>query len=112
MSAAALTQLLIDVTRGHRKADYGRDPVSVVSASRLDQSMRSAVLEGDVGSLWLAGAHPMALLYFARSIGWTNDQYYRCIEEAELRKAAPAAARRSCEPAPIQRPQSNARHAR
>ena len=79
MSAATLTQFLIDVTRGHRKDAFAADPEGVLAASSLDEPLRAAVLAQDIGALWLAGAHPMALMYFARASGWTNERYYRCV---------------------------------
>lgn len=90
--ASPLTQFLIDITRGHLRDAFAADPVGVLSGSPLDERMRGAVREQDVGALWLAGAHPMALLYFARSIGWANERYYGCLAEAELRRGAPAEA--------------------
>jgi len=112
MSAAALTQLLVDVTRGHRKDAFAADPASVLAASTLDPRMRAAVLEQDVAALWLAGAHPMALMYFARASGWDNDRYYRCISDAELRKGDSAEAAPTAEPAPSRTHRSSAPHAR
>ena len=89
MSAATLTQFLVDITRGHRKSEFVADPEAVLAASALDERTRTAIREQDIGSLWRAGAHPMALMYFARNCGWPNDRYYRCVSEAELRTAAP-----------------------
>ena len=113
MSAATLTQLLIDITRGHRKEAFAADPASVLAASTLDARMRAAILDQDIAALWLAGAHPMALMYFARASGWANDRYYRCISDAEVRRAASAAAvAPPAGPAPSQTHRSSARHAR
>ena len=84
MSAAALTQFLLDVTRGHRNEAFAANPEAVLAESSLDASLRAAVLTQEVGELWLAGAHPMALMYFARASGWSNERYYRCVSEAEL----------------------------
>ncbi len=92
MRAATVTQFLVDITRGHRKNEFAADPERVLAMSPLDAQMQVAVREQDIGTLWLAGAHPMALLYFARACGWANDRYYNCISDAELRKAAGAAA--------------------
>jgi len=111
MSAATLTQLLIDITRGHRKDAFAADPASVLAASTLDAPTRAAVLEQDIATLWLAGAHPMALMYFARASGWANDRYYRCVSDAEVRKAASAEAAPTAEPAPSQTHRSSAPHA-
>ena len=88
MSSATLTQFLIDVTRGHLQEAFRADPAQSLAASALDAPMRAAVLEHDIGALWCAGAHPMALMYFARASGWANERYYRCISEAELTQAA------------------------
>lgn len=111
MSAATLTQLLIDITRGHRKDAFAADPATVLATSTLDTRMRAAVLDQDIGALWLAGAHPMALMYFARASGWANDRYYRCISDAEVRKAASAVAASTAEPEPSQTHRSSAPHA-
>ena len=108
MSAATLTQFLIDITRGHRKDDFAADPSNVLATSTLDTRMRAAVLERDIAALWLAGAHPMALMYFARTSGWANDRYYRCISDAELRKADSAEAAPTAEPAPSRTHRSRA----
>ena len=112
MSAAVLTQLLIDITRGHRMEAFAADPAAVLAASALDAPTRAAVLAQDIEALWLAGAHPMALMYFARASGWANDRYYRCITEAELTRAASAVAAPPAEPAPAQMHRSNAPHAK
>jgi Aromatic-ring-opening dioxygenase LigAB, LigA subunit len=79
MSSAALTQFLIDVTRGSQAGAYAKDPASVLRTSGLTSDVRAAIEKQDIGALWQAGAHPMALLYFARSCGWTSEQYYECI---------------------------------
>ncbi len=111
MRAATLTQFLVDITRGHRKDEFARDPACVLAASPLDERLRAAVLALDIGSLWLAGAHPMALMYFARASGWANERYYRCIGDAELTRAASAEAAPPAAPAPWQTHQSSAPHA-
>jgi hypothetical protein len=111
MSAATLTQFLIDITRGHRKDAFAADPVSVLATSTLDAGTRAAVLEQDIAALWLAGAHPMALMYFARASGWANDRYYRCISDAEFTKAASAGAVPTAEPLPSRTHRSSAPHA-
>ncbi len=92
MNSKTLTQFLIDITRGHRKSEFAADPERVLGTSPLDERMQAAVRDQDIGALWLAGAHPMALLYFARACGWANDRYYRSIAEAEATKAARGAA--------------------
>ena len=91
MTAAILTQFLVDVTRGHLKDPFMADREPVVWASMLDDATKGSVLACDIGALWLADAHPMALMYFARQCGWDNDRYYGCIERAEATKSAPAA---------------------
>jgi hypothetical protein len=91
LRASTLTQFLVDITRGHRKNEFTADPELVLGSSLLDNPMKNAVREHDMAALWSAGAHPMALLYFARSCGWDNDRYYRCLSDAELRQAAPVA---------------------
>lgn len=111
MSAATLTQFLVDITRGRRKSEFSADPGSVLETSALDERMRTAVLDHDIGTLWLAGAHPMALMYFARASGWDNDRYYRCIADAELSRAASDGAAPPAEPAPLQTHRSSAPHA-
>ncbi len=112
MTPATLTQFLIDITRGHRAHAFAKDAAGVLATSPLDDATRAAVLEQDVATLWRAGAHPMALMYFARASGWANDRYYRCVAEAELRKAAPGAVAPTSGPAPAQTHRSSARHAR
>lgn len=92
MTNAALTQFLIDVTRGNSKREFMSAPLDVLTASGLPEVLRDAVTRQDIGMLWLAGAHPMALLYFSRTCGWSNERYYLCIENAEATRAAPAAA--------------------
>ena len=110
MSAATLTQFLIDITRGHRQAAFAADPANVLSTSTLDPRTRAAVLEQDIAALWLAGVHPMALMYFARASGWANDRYYRCISDAELKRAGSAAAAPTAEPEPARTHRSSAPH--
>lgn len=83
MNAAVLTQFLIDVTRGGKKAAFQADREAVLKGSALDDAMRAAVRNQDIGALWRAGAHPMALLYFARGCGWSGERYYRCITDAQ-----------------------------
>jgi len=110
MRGAALTQFLVDVTRGQHKAAFASDPDAVLAASPLEDGLRAAIRAQDIGTLWLAGAHPMALMYFARSCGWANDRYYRCISDAELRRADPAGAARPAGPAPSQTHRPSGRH--
>ncbi len=111
MSAATLTQFLIDITRGHRRDAFAADPAVVLATSMLDPPTRAAVLDQDVAALWLAGAHPMALMYFARASGWDNGRYYRCISDAELRRVGSAAAAPSDGPEPSRTHRSSAPHA-
>ena len=110
MRGAALTQFLVDVTRGQRKDAFASDPEAVLAASPLEDSLRTAIRAQDIGTLWLADAHPMALMYFARACGWANDRYYRCISEAELRRADPAGAARRAGPEPSQTHRQSGRH--
>ena len=112
MSAAAVTQFLIDITRGHRREAFVANPAAVLAASALEPRARAAVLAQDVATLWLAGAHPMALMYFARASDWDNERYYRCLSEAELRRADSGAAAPPDEPAPSRTHRSSAPHAR
>ena len=90
MTHAALTQFLIDIVRGALRSEFASNPEAVVRASSLDDDLKHAVRSQDIEALWLAGVHPMALMYFARSIGWSNERYYGCLEAAELRRSAPA----------------------
>lgn len=112
MSAATLTQFLIDITRGAQKAAFAAAADAVLSTSPLDPQTRAAVREQDIGALWLAGAHPMALMYFARASGWDNDRYYACISDAEVRRAASAGAAPTAAPAPAQTHRSSVPHGR
>ena len=112
MSAATLTQLLVDITRGHRKEEFVADPDGVVAASLLDDALRTAVLDQDIATLWRAGAHPMALLYFARASGWSNERYYRCIGEAGLTPDGSVVAAPPAEHAPARTHRSSAPHDR
>ena len=84
-----LTQFLIDIVRGGRRSDFESDPDKVIGASSLSPDLQQALRDQDVGALWLAGAHPMALMYFARMLGWSNERYYGCLQEAEVRRSAP-----------------------
>ena len=111
MNAATLTQFLIDITRGHRRDAFAADPAAELSASMLDEPTRAAVLDQDVAALWLAGAHPMALMYFARASGWANERYYRCICDAELTRAGSAAAAPTAGPEPSRTHRWSAPHA-
>lgn len=79
MTAIALTQFLVDVTRGNRLREFTDDPRAVIESSGLSDDLRTALLRQDMAALWMSGAHPMALLYFARKSGWDNDRYYDCI---------------------------------
>ncbi len=91
MMDAALTQFLIDVVRGTRVREFSSDPEAVIRSSGLDTPLQEALRSSDVGALWLAGAHPVALMYFARSLGWPNERYYGCLDAAELKRSAQAA---------------------
>lgn len=102
MNGSVLTQFLIDITRGAKKEAFGADPAGVLATARLDDHVRNAVRAQDIGALWRAGAHPMALMYFARSCGWANEQYYACLTEAEVTKGGPASAAPTGPPAPPQ----------
>lgn len=92
MNGDDLTQFLIDVTRGHRQAEFAADAQQVIDSAALDAPLREALRTQDMGALWRAGAHPMALLYFARACGWDNPRYYRALEEARLSPGAPGPA--------------------
>lgn len=109
---ASLTQFLIDVTRGHRKDEFDEAPESTVKTSELDGPLQAAILCKDIGALWLAGAHPMALLYFSRACGFSNGSYYRAVELAESKKAVPGVAPSEERPEPPQTHLSNVQHAR
>ena len=85
-----LTQFLIDIVRGARRSEFAAQPKAVVRSSSLGTDLQEAVLTNDISALWLAGAHPMALMYFARSTGWSNERYYACLDEAELKRYAQA----------------------
>lgn len=96
---ATLTQFLIDVVRGPLRADFARAPAEVLAATALSDALRAAVRDQDIAALYRAGAHPMALMYFARTLGWDNPRYYACLEGA-LNPAASGVAPRSSGPAP------------
>lgn len=91
MTDMAMTQFLIDVSRGHKKDAFAKDPEAVLAGSGLPDRQVAAVREQDIPALWSDGAHPMALLYFARLCGWSPKRYYACISQGE---AAPAASDR------------------
>ena len=113
MSAAArLTQFLVDITRGPAQPAFRADPEATIAASRLDERLRDALRTQDVATLWRAGAHPMALLYFARASGWDNARYYACVEAADLTPAASAAAGREGLDEPTRTRPPTAPHAR
>lgn len=83
MTDLAMTQFLIDVSRGHNKARFADDPEAVLAECELPERQIVAIREQDIAALWSAGAHPMALLYFARTCGWSAQQYYACIAQSE-----------------------------
>jgi hypothetical protein len=99
---ALLTQFLIDVTRGRLKQDFLSEPARVLEASHLQEPLREAVRGQDIGALWLAGAHPMALLYFARACGWDNGAYYSCVANANASAKAAVQCAAARQPAPAQ----------
>ncbi len=82
MIDADLTQFLIDITRGQWRDAWSADPDSVVANSGLRERLQQAVRQQDIATLWQAGAHPMALLYFSRACGWSMPKYYECISAA------------------------------
>lgn len=88
MTDMAVTQFLIDISRGHKKATFAEDPEAVLVASGLPDHQVAAIRDQDIAALWSDGAHPMALLYFARLCGWSPKRYYACISQGE---AAPVA---------------------
>ena len=110
VSPSTLTQFLIDVTRGHLKDAFSAAPEKVLATSPLDILTRDAVLGQDIAALWLASAHPMALMYFARASGWANDRYYRCIADAQIRRADSGEAAPTARPAPSRTHRSSAPH--
>jgi len=83
MSSAALTQFLIDVTRGRQARTFVENRDEVIGSSGLGEDIRAALRDQDMASLWAAGAHPIALLYFSRASGWNNERYYSCISATE-----------------------------
>lgn len=103
MRGTDVTQFLIDITRGQLKQAYAEDSRKVIAASQLSEAMRTAVREQDIAALWLAGASPMALLYFARLSGWSMERYYACIGEAELTKADQAGSAPEARHEPLQK---------
>lgn len=82
MMDVKLSQFLVDVTRGPLKSEFQAEEALVIQRAALPQSIRAALLSHDIGALWRAGAHPMALLYYSRLIGCPMDRYYACIGEA------------------------------
>ncbi|ALC11091.1 hypothetical protein [Sphingopyxis sp. 113P3] len=74
-----LNQFLVDITRGGLASRFASDPDTVIADARFPDEMQKAIREGDVGFLYRFGAHPMALLYFARATGMSNEQYYQNI---------------------------------
>lgn len=105
MKEAIVTQFLIDITRGHLKDAYAENRESVIAKAPLPTLMRDAVQSKDVAALWLAGVSPMALLYFSRMEGWSMEQYYRCISEAELKKVGRVDSDQLNQPSPRQKNQ-------
>lgn len=98
---ANLTQFLIDIVRGPHCAAHAGNPEATLAASGLAPDLQAAIRAQDIAALFRAGAHPMALMYYARSIGWDNARYYACIGgEPVVTPAASAAAPRSSAPAP------------
>ena len=87
MTNPALTQFLIDITRGPLKQAYAQDPAAVLNDSDLGPDARQAVKTADIATLWRIGVAPMALLYFSRLSGWAMDDYYACISQASLKTA-------------------------
>ena len=82
MTDLVLTQFLIDVSRGGRKAEFAGDPEVVLAGTDLPQTQLAAIRKRDIAALWADGAHPMALLYFARASGWSAQEYYACISRS------------------------------
>lgn len=76
---AQLDQFLVDVTRGELASRFACDAASVIADANLPEELKQAVEGKDIAFLFKAGGHPMALLYFARSLGISNDQYYDLI---------------------------------
>ncbi|TFY97450.1 hypothetical protein [Ramlibacter rhizophilus] len=112
MSAGALTQFLVDITRGHRRADFAADAEAVLADAPLSAALREAVRRQDMAALWQAGAHPMALLYFARASGWDNERYYACLAQAQLTPGAGGAPAGATGHAPPRTHPPSAPHAR
>ncbi len=82
MMNPALSQFLVDITRGPLRAAFQAEEARLIERADLPDSLRAALASRDIAALWRAGAHPMALLYYSRLIGWPMDRYYACISEA------------------------------
>jgi hypothetical protein len=87
---ADLTQFLVDVTRGPLLERFAADPEGTLAASALPPALQAAIRAVDIAALWRAGAHPMALLYFARHCGWSGPHYYACVAAADGTPTTPA----------------------
>ncbi|MCC6006914.1 MAG: hypothetical protein JJU40_04490 [Rhodobacteraceae bacterium] len=83
MTDLALTQFLIDISRGQAKARFAENPEAVLAECDLPERQIAAIREQSIAALWADGAHPMSLLYFARSCGWSAQKYYECISQSE-----------------------------
>jgi hypothetical protein len=80
-----LTQFLIDITRGRLRDAFEENAAGVIAAAPLDDLTATAVREENIGALWCAGAHPMALLLFSRLCRWAGDRYYSTVADAETK---------------------------
>ncbi len=89
MTDLAMTQFLIDISRGQKKVQFAEDPETVLADSDLPDWQVAAIRDQDIAALWSAGAHPMALLYFARTCGWSAQQYYDCISRSDSASSMP-----------------------
>jgi hypothetical protein len=85
-----LTQFLIDVTRGARRDAYAADAAAVIAAAPLGEQQRDLVRTADIAGLYAAGVHPIVLLTFARSCGWSMERYYDCLDAAAAAGATAA----------------------
>jgi hypothetical protein len=92
MSLYQLSKLLFELNRDDvAKADFARDPAAFADRYSLNEDERRAVLEPDIGLLYVLGVNGQILMHYAalRGIEW-SDYLERMREGVRLHGAVRA----------------------
>lgn len=87
MAVYEVERLIRDVHRLGRFVEFDADRAAFCAGYDLTPAEQTAVIGGDVGSLYAMGVHPMAVLFFGQASGMPMASYLEQIGAAPERVA-------------------------